>query len=67
VPILCAVSAASSLAIEAAQHFSMTLVGFLRDQSFNIYTHSERIALERSKENHGDETVIRPTDRASGA
>jgi FdhD protein len=67
VPILCAVSAASSLAIEAAQHFRMTLVGFLRDQSFNIYTHPERIVLERSKENHGDETIIRPTDRASGA
>ena len=67
VPILCAVSAASSLAIEAAQHFNMTLVGFLRDQSFNIYTHPERIALERSKEKSSHETVIRPTDRASGA
>jgi FdhD protein len=67
VPILCAVSAASSLAIEAAQHFRMTLVGFLRDQSFNIYTHPERIELEYSKENDGDETVIRPTHRASGA
>jgi FdhD protein len=67
VPILCAVSAASSLAIEAAQHFRMTLVGFLRDQSFNIYTHPERIMLDRSKEKHSDETVIRPTDRASGA
>jgi FdhD protein len=67
VPILCAVSAASSLAIDAAQHFRMTLVGFLRDERFNIYTHPERIALEHSKENHGDETVIRPTHRASGA
>jgi len=66
VPILCAVSAASSLAIEAAQHFNMTLVGFLRDQSFNIYTHPERIVLDRSKEKHSNETVIRPTDRASG-
>jgi FdhD protein len=67
VPILCAVSAASSLAIEAAKHFRMTLVGFLRDQSFNIYTHPERIGLEPSKENHGDETVICPPDRNSGA
>jgi FdhD protein len=65
VPILCAVSAASSLAIEAAQQFNMTLVGFLRQQSFNIYSHPERIMLERAKENHGDETVIRPADRAS--
>ena len=66
VPILCAVSAASSLAIEAAQHFNMTLVGFLRNQSFNIYTHPERIAIECSKEKSSHETLIRPTDRASG-
>ena len=45
-PILCAVSAPSSLAIKAAHHFKMTIVGFLRDQSFNIYTHPERVALE---------------------
>jgi FdhD protein len=65
VPILCAVSAASSLAIEAAQQFNMTLVGFLRDQSYNIYTHPERIALECSKEKASHETVLRPTHRAS--
>jgi FdhD protein len=47
VPILCAVSAPSSLAIEAAQRFQMTIVGFLRKQSCNIYTHPERIALDR--------------------
>jgi FdhD protein len=46
IPLLCAVSAASSLAIEAALQFHMTLVGFLRDQSFNIYSHPERIALQ---------------------
>jgi FdhD protein len=45
IPLLCAVSAASSLAIEAALQFHMTLVGFLRDQSFNIYSHPERLAL----------------------
>jgi FdhD protein len=47
VPILCAVSAPSSLAIEAAQRFKMTIVGFLRKQGCNIYTHPERIALDR--------------------
>jgi FdhD protein len=47
VPIVCAVSAPSSLAVEVAQRFGITLVGFLREQSFNIYTHPERIALDR--------------------
>ena len=46
VPIVCAVSAPSSLAVEVAQRFRMTLIGFLRDQSFNLYTHPERLALE---------------------
>ena len=46
VPIVCAVSAPSSLAVEVAQQFRMTLIGFLRNQSFNLYTHPERLALE---------------------
>lgn len=46
-PIICAVSAPSSLAVAIAQRFRLTLVGFLREQSFNIYTHPERIALDR--------------------
>ena len=47
IPIVCAVSAPSSLAVAVAQRFHMTLVGFLREHNFNIYTHPERIALDR--------------------
>ena len=47
IPILCAVSAPSSLAIEAADRFGQTVVGFLRDDRANIYTRPERIDLAR--------------------
>jgi FdhD protein len=43
VPVLCAVSAPSSLAVEAAERFGQTIVGFLRDDRFNVYTHPERV------------------------
>jgi len=43
VAILSAVSAPSSLAVELADDLGMTLVGFLRESNFNVYTHPERI------------------------
>ncbi|MHB8384422.1 MAG: formate dehydrogenase accessory sulfurtransferase FdhD [Candidatus Binataceae bacterium] len=43
VPILAAVSAPSSLAVELAEETGTTVIGFLRDATFNIYTHPERI------------------------
>jgi FdhD protein len=45
VPILCAVSAPSSLAVDLAQRFNMTLVGFLRGDRFNVYHGIERLEL----------------------
>jgi len=45
IPIVCAVSAPSDLAVEAAGRFGQTLVGFLRGDGFNVYTGRERLGL----------------------
>jgi FdhD protein len=42
-PLLAAVSAPSSLAVQLANEFGMTLVGFLRGDNFNIYAGEQRI------------------------
>jgi FdhD protein len=44
VPVLCAVSAPSSLAVDTARRVGMTLVAFLRGDGFNVYAGPERIA-----------------------
>jgi FdhD protein len=43
IPIVAAVSAPSSLAVEFARESNQTLVGFLRGQTFNIYSHPDRV------------------------
>ena len=43
IPIVAAVSAPSSLAVDLARDSNQTLIGFLRPPSFNIYTHIERV------------------------
>lgn len=44
IPLLAAVSAPSSLAVQLANDFNISLVGFLRGNTFNIYSGGERIS-----------------------
>jgi FdhD protein len=48
VPVLTAVSAPSSLALDTADHAGMTVAGFVRGETFNLYTHPERVVAAQA-------------------
>jgi FdhD protein len=46
IPVLGAVSAPSSLAVQTAERLGVTVVGFLRGERFNVYTHPARVVVD---------------------
>ncbi len=48
-PMIVAIGAATSLAVETARRFDLTLVGFARENRLNVYSNGQRIALEANE------------------
>jgi FdhD protein len=54
IPILAAVSAPSTLAVELAEETGLTLIGFLRGTTMNVYAGADRVAIHSSGVNASD-------------
>jgi FdhD protein len=65
VPILCSVSAPSSLAVSLAEQFGLTLVGFLRGDRFNVYAGEQRLVFP--DERAGAPLALHPRGRESAS